>query len=154
MSDEPSRAEERLLKVFDRLRRLAFGQHFIENSGLSMPQFTLLDWIAASPGCGVQEIAAQLKLTPPTVSVAVRRLQEAGLLKRQAHPQDGRAIQLFLTARGEKLRQQVRAFRKEKMQWMLSALTPEECATLLQLLEKAIGAAEARNTEEQKEKIS
>lgn len=142
MTDVSLPAEDRLLGLFERLRKLGLGQHPLEDSGVTMPQLALLDWIAASPGCGVQEIADGLGLTAPTVSVGVRRLEETGLLERRPDLQDGRAIQLFLTARGQALHQRARAFRREKMRRLLMGLTPENRTTLLALLERAISTAE------------
>ena len=141
-------AEDHLLDLFDRLRKLAFGQHPLQDSGVTMPQLTLLDWVAATPGCGVHEIADGLGLTAPTISVGVRRLEKAGLLERQPDPQDGRAIQLFLTAQGQALYRRARAFRQDKMQRLLKGLTPEDQMTLLTLLEQAVSSAEkeARQT--------
>jgi len=143
MTDTSVPAEDRLLSLFDRLRKLALGQDPLEDAGATGPQLALLDQIAASPGCGIQEIADRLDLTAPTVSVGVRRLEEAGLLERQPDPQDGRAILLFLTAQGQALHERARAFRREKMRRVLAGLTSEERATLLDLLERAINAAEA-----------
>jgi len=141
-TDEAPPTSDRLLSLFDRLRKLTLDQNPLEDSGATGPQLALLDQIAASPGCGIQEIADRLDLTAPTVSVGVRRLEETGLLERQPNPQDGRAILLFLTAQGQALHQRARAFRREKMQRLLTGLTAEEGATLLVLLEKAINAAE------------
>ncbi len=135
-------AEDRLLDLFERLRKLGLGQNPLEDAGVTMPQLALLDWIAASPGCGIQETAAGLGLTAPSVSVGVRRLEAAGLLERRPDPQDGRAIQLFLTAQGQALHQRASAFRREKMRRLLTVLTPEDRATLLALLEQALSAAE------------
>jgi len=137
-------AVERLVGLFDRLRKTALGHNPLENSGVSGPQLALLNWIADSPGGGIQDIATGLNLTAPTVSVGVRRLEAAGLLKRRPDPEDGRAIQIFLTQQGQALHGQARAFRREKMGRMLAGLTSEESATLLALLEKAIVAAEER----------
>jgi DNA-binding MarR family transcriptional regulator len=134
--------EDRLVDLFDRLRKLAFSQHPLEDSSVTMPQLTLLDWIAASPGCGVQDIAAGLGLTAPTVSVSVRRLEKAGFLERQPDPQDGRAVRLFTTAHGQALCERARAFRQDKMRCLLKGLTAEEGSTLLTLLGRAISAAE------------
>lgn len=134
--------EDSLLDLFDRLRKLAFDQNPLQDSGVTMPQLALLDWVAASPGCSVQESADGLGLTAPTVSVGVRRLEKAGLLVRQPDPQDGRAIQLFLTTQGQELCQQARAFRRDKMRRLLKGLTAEESTTLVTLLEYAISAAE------------
>lgn len=135
-------AEDHLLDLFGRLRKLAFGQHPLHNNGVTMPQLTLLDWIGASPGCGVQEVADGLGLTAPTVSVGVRRLEDAGLLQRRPDPQDGRGLQISLTEKGEALRQHARAFRRGKLQRLLRGLAPAERTALLALLEKAIGLAE------------
>lgn len=107
-----------------------------------MPQLALLDWIAGSPGSGIQEIADGLDLTAPTVSVSVRGMEAAGLLERRPDPQDGRAIQLFLTAQGQDLHEQTLSFRRETMQRLLAGLTAEEGSALLVLLEKSINAAE------------
>lgn len=81
-------------------------------------------------------------MTAPTVSVGVRRLENAGLLRRQPDPQDGRALQILLTEKGRALCQMARAFRRDKLRKLLRGLAPEERATLLALLEKAIDLAE------------
>ena len=140
-------APDRLLRLFELLRKLGLDQHPLQDSGVTMPQLVLLDRVAASPGCGIQEVASGLGLTAPTVSVSVRRLEAAGLLERRSDPQDGRAIQLFVTAQGQALHERARAFRREKMQRLLAGLTAEEGATLLALLEKAINAAEEASGE-------
>jgi len=142
MTDVSLSAEDRLLNLFDRLRKLAFVQHPLQNSGITMPQLALLDWVAASPGCGIQDIAEGLGLTAPTVSVSVRRLEKAVMLERRPDPQDGRAVQVFLTIQGRELYQRARAFCQDKMKRLLKGLTAEESATLLTLLERAISAAE------------
>ncbi len=134
--------ENQLVSLFDRLRQLAFDQNPLADSGVTMPQLTLLDWVAASPGCGIREIALGLGLSAPTVSVSVRRLEAAGLMERQPDPQDGRAIQLLLSAQGLALHQRALAFRREKMRRLLAGLTVPERATLLALLEQALDAAE------------
>jgi DNA-binding MarR family transcriptional regulator len=143
MTDDTPSVEEQLLGLFDRLRQTAFDQHPLNTEGISMPQITLLAWFAAAPGSGIQEAADGLGLTAPTVSVGVRRLEEAGLLVRQPDPQDGRSIQLFLTGQGQVLHERIQGFRLQKMRRLLGGLTPDEQTALLQLLEKAVGAAES-----------
>ena len=142
MTKESLPAEDHLLDLFGRLRRLAFGQHPLQGSGLTMPQLTLLEWVDASPGCGVQAIADGLGLTAATVSVRVRQLEKARLLERQPDPQDGRAVQLLPTTQGKTLCQQALVFRRDKMERLLKGLTPDERMTLLTLLEQAITSAE------------
>lgn len=146
MVGETSSMEEQLLGLFDRLRQTGFDHHPLNAPGISVPQLTLLAWFATSPGSGVQEAADGLGLTAPTVSVGVRRLEEAGLLERQPDPQDGRSIQLYLTGQGRALYGQVQAFRLQKMQRLLDGLTADEQVVLLDLLGKAITAAEGEQS--------
>ncbi len=134
--------EERLLDLFDRLRKLALDENPFQDNRITMPQLTLLDWVAAAPGCGIQDLADGLNVTAPTVSVSVRRLEEAGMLERRDDPQDGRAVQLFLTETGQALHQRARMFRQEKMRNLLQGLAPQQRIDLLTLLEQAICAAE------------
>jgi DNA-binding MarR family transcriptional regulator len=144
MTEEPTLAEERFFKLMKRVRTLGLDTHPLEGSAVSPSQMALLDWIAASHGCGVQDIADGLHLTPPTVSVGVRRLEDAGLLKRKSNPQDKRAVQFFLTAKGQSLLRQSQDFRRQKFKLILSGLTPQEQDTLMGLLEKALQMAESK----------
>lgn len=134
--------EERLLALFDRLRRIALAHNPLEDRSVTGPQLTLLQWATASPGCGIQEIADGLGLTAPTVSVAVRRLEDAGMLERHPDPADGRAVRLFLTDQGQAMQQRAQIFRLNKMRRLLASLVPEEGEQMPSLLERAINAAE------------
>ena len=143
MADESPAAEARLLELLHRLRHLGLERCPCRNGKMTTCQFALLDRIAGSPGSGIRETASAMGLTPPTVSVGVRRMEESGLLQRQPDPQDGRAIQLFPTPHGHELHQRARAFRRHKARQLLAGLTVEHQETLLRLLERAISAAEA-----------
>ncbi|MDF1513535.1 MAG: helix-turn-helix domain-containing protein, partial [Anaerolineae bacterium] len=62
--------------------KIAFGDNPLEDSGISLPQLTLLDWVAANPGSNLSDIAEGINLSPPTVSVGIRRLENVGVLQR------------------------------------------------------------------------
>lgn len=146
MADENILAEERFFKLMKRVRKLGLETHPLENVPVSPAQMALLDFVAALPGCGVQSIATGLGLTPPTVSVGVRKLEESNLVERKPDPMDGRSIQFFLTRRGQALQRQIQDTHRNKFRRLLAGLTPEEQEKLLGLLEKALHAAEAGNT--------
>jgi len=148
MTDEMTESGEIFLALMNRLRKLGMGDSASGTALASPSQMALLDWIAASDGCGVQDIAEGLGLTPPTVSVGVKRLEEAGLLKRKPNPQDKRAVQFFLTAKGQSLQKQSQTFRRQKLKLILSGLTQQEQETLLELLGKALQTAESKNIED------
>lgn len=136
-------AAARLMQLLRRLRQIGpERQPPFETAGITSAQLALLEWLIAQPGSKLQEIAEGLGLTPPTVSVGVRRLEEAGLLERHPDPTDGRAWQFDLTETGTALCERVRRYRQEKTQRLLAGLTPEEQTTLLLLLERALETAE------------
>lgn len=146
MADERALAEERYFELMKRVRKLGMDTHSLGDGTVSPAQMTLLDWIAASPGCGVQDIADGLGLTPPTISVGVRKLEESSLVERKPNPMDGRSIQFFLTRRGQALQRQIQDSHRNKFRLLLVGLTPQEQETLLGLLEKALIAAETENS--------
>ncbi len=132
---------EQFVKLLRRLRAAGPGQPPFEEVGISSAQLALLEWVATAPGCTLQDIADGLALTPPTVSVGMRKLEETGLLERQPHPADGRAWQFTLTAAGSELWARVQRYRRQKAERLLAGLTSEEQQTLLTLLERAIATA-------------
>lgn len=145
-SDDIQEAADRFLRLMDRLRRLGPGVAPPMEAGISPSLLTLVKYAAESPGCGIQEMAKGLNLATPTVSIGARQLEEAGLVERQSDPRDGRAVQLFLTPKGRELHQRTQHFRSRKFQRLLSTLTGQEKETLLGLLERALDAAEARES--------
>ena len=138
----PSSQEERLLDLLRRLRRLGTAFPPIQDMPVTPPQLMLLGWIAEHEGCRVHDVAAGLGLTPPTVSVSLRRLEQLGLLRREPDPNDKRALRLFLTSEGKDLHQRVQTFQHEHARRFLSNLTPAEQETLLTLWTRALEAAE------------
>ncbi len=105
-------------------------------ANISASQLAFIIFSASNPGCGIQAMASGLKLSKPTVSIGVNQLEDAGFLNRQPDPQDGRAVRLFLTPKGQKLHQRTYEFRCRKFE------------RLLTLLERAIQTVE--NEEQEK----
>ncbi len=142
MTDQITTAAH-LIQLLRRLRQIGpERQPPFETAGITSAQLALLEWLIAQPGSNLQGIADGLGLTPPTVSVGVRRLEEVGLLERHPDPTDGRAWQFDLTETGAALCERVQRYRQEKAQRLLAGLTLEEQTTLLTLLERALETAE------------
>jgi DNA-binding MarR family transcriptional regulator len=57
----------------------------------------------------VREIGRLLSLEPATLSPLLKRLESAGFVSRQRHPEDDRALAITLTDRGRRLREQALA---------------------------------------------
>ncbi len=141
---------KKFMHLMDRLRRLGPGNAPPKEAKISPSQLALINYTASNPGCGVQHMAAKLNLATPTVSISIRQLEKIGLMERQTDPNDGRAVLLFLTPTGQELHQRTLEFRCKKFSSLLTELNPQERTTLLNLLEKAVSAAEIKEQGEPK----
>lgn len=78
----------------------------------------------------VGELASFERVQPPSMTRAVRKLEEKGYVARRPHESDGRLVLVSLTEAGREL---VVADRRRRDEWLASrlrALTPQERATL------------------------
>jgi DNA-binding MarR family transcriptional regulator len=73
-----------------------------------------------------------------------------GLVKRERDPEDKRARLLSLTKKGEEIMVKVRQFQYQSIQRFLSRLKEDEQNRLVDLLEKAVHAAEKERAAEEK----
>jgi MarR family transcriptional regulator, organic hydroperoxide resistance regulator len=71
--------------------------------GVTLPFFEFMQIIARTPGCRVQDIAAELSITVGGTSKIVDRIEAAGYCARQANPGDRRSSIVSLTASGKRL---------------------------------------------------
>lgn len=78
---------------------------FLEPLGLTHPQYLLMVtlWEHADPLC-VKDLSALLKVDAPTLSPLLKRMESAGLLRRERNPADERSVLITLTLRGQELR--------------------------------------------------
>ena len=80
--------------------------------------------------------ATTLSLLPPNVVGMVNTLEKRGLIERQPHPVDGRALGLHLTPEGEALVTEAESTVEHLEIEATSSLTATERKTLIRLLQK------------------
>jgi DNA-binding MarR family transcriptional regulator len=102
--------------------------------GLETKELFLLDAVDEHPHPA--ELAAELCTPKPTISVAVKRLQAAGLLRREIDPKDLRRHRLTLTASGRKTMRRGMQLLSRAFGARLDRLTTAERNALAALLEK------------------
>ena len=78
---------------------------FLEPLGLTHPQYLMMValWEHPDPLC-VKDLSALLKVDAPTLSPLLKRLEGAGLIRREQNPADERSVLITLTPRGQELR--------------------------------------------------
>ncbi|WFE56496.1 MarR family winged helix-turn-helix transcriptional regulator [Micromonospora sp. WMMD712] len=114
-------------------RRLA--QHGV-HSGQQFVLGRLWERDGLTPG----EIAAAINVEAPTVTRAIQRMVASGLLRVAGDQRDGRRVRVWLTPRGDQLRNVVPAITRGLEEDALALLSEQEQKTLDSLLER-IGRA-------------
>jgi DNA-binding MarR family transcriptional regulator len=98
--------------------------------GLSLTATSTLVTLERSGPCRLTSLAASQGVTQPAMTQLIARLEEAGLAERAADPDDGRVVQIRVTADGRALLGRRRAVRAERLAGLLAQLSPEEQAAL------------------------
>jgi DNA-binding MarR family transcriptional regulator len=114
-------------------------------SGLTGPSFAALVTlarIAGERGVSQRRLAAELGLTPGTVSVRVDRLIEQGLAVRTPDPDSQRNALVALTSQGQALFDRLAPVHLDNEQRLLAALTEPEQQLLAGLLRKLLAEFE------------
>jgi DNA-binding MarR family transcriptional regulator len=104
--------------------------------GLSPVDFSILSLITHNPGITSRQICSALSLLPPNLVGKINAMGKRGLLARSPHPDDGRAIGLYLTDGGRQLMLQAEKTATDLELDAASRLTTAEKKTLLRLLQK------------------
>ena len=105
-----------------------------ESLGVTSRQVTLLHLIREHPGLSLRELAAYERISAPSLSGHVDRLERAGLIERVRSATDRRRVGLELTDAGARLLRRVRARRTTWLAERLEALEPDE----IEAIERAI----------------
>jgi DNA-binding MarR family transcriptional regulator len=114
--------------------------HFAKNTGLSMPQFSILMQLHYKGSCSIPDISDRFDFSAAAASQLVDKLVQAGHLERIEDPSDRRAKVLTLSVQGQEL---IRQGVEERYRWMdnltatLSAEDQEKIAEALKLLTAA-----------------
>jgi MarR family transcriptional regulator, 2-MHQ and catechol-resistance regulon repressor len=108
----------------------------IEETGLGLTDFGVLEVLLHKGPLPVNTIGPIVDLTPGSISIAIDRLFEKGLVSRVESPEDRRVRIVALTPRGKELI--VSAFRRHsgQMKRLFSELSPEELRSFEVALKK------------------
>jgi len=102
-----------LLRVSRRLRLEA------QKVGLSAQDAMLLGHITKHPGVGVSALADAEKITRPTMSAHIKRLEADGLVARTGDAEDGRRSGLTVTEAGAR---KLAVIRQQRNDWLAARL--------------------------------
>lgn len=121
-----------LTKLFALLRR---GDSNREATGdLTLAQLSILYTLLCQGPIRMTELAAHERVRTPTTTVAIRRLEKLGLVKRSRDPSDLRAVLVDITPQGLAVHTESLANRRAVLAAMLNELSPAELAAVTDAL--------------------
>lgn len=110
----------------------------VSGHGVSTAQIGVLRQLANEPGLSGAELARRLLITPQGVQLALKALEERGLVQRKPDPQHARILQAFLTERGRNVAEAVVKDAIAAHDAVFGVLSPEEQETLRELLARVV----------------
>jgi len=102
-----------------------------------IPQTQLLTILAMNDvdgPCRLTDLSQQMRVTPPTMTGLIDRLERSGYAKRNPDSDDRRAINVDLTGKGKRLAQKFRSTVKAKWDELLSTLKKEDQEKFLTIM--------------------
>jgi MarR family transcriptional regulator, 2-MHQ and catechol-resistance regulon repressor len=108
----------------------------IADAGLGLSDFAVLEILLHKGPLPVNTIGRQVMLTSGSISTAVDRLEEKGLVLRQACPDDRRVTYVLLTTTGRSLIRRVFKVHANRLEALFEPLSSAERSTLATLLKQ------------------
>jgi DNA-binding MarR family transcriptional regulator len=122
-----------LSRVFSVLRRSDTSRD-TATGDLTLAQLSILLTLLEQGPIRMTDLAAHERVRTPTTTVAIRRLEKLGLVKRSRDPSDLRAVLVDITPEGLAQHQEALAARRGHLAALLSKLGPEDLETLTKAL--------------------
>jgi len=108
--------------------------------GLTPALFALLNVLGARDGAIQQELSADMAIDPSAMVTLIDELEGAGLAERRRRPNDRRAWEVTITAKGRRALERARRAASDVEDEVLSGLTRKDRDELLSLLRRALAS--------------
>ena len=120
----------------------------LSEQGMFVGQHRLLMCVIDDDGPTAAEIAESLKITPATVSVSIKRMEKAGLIKKEQCRNDARTVKIFATQKGFKSAENVHAEIMKIEEKICTGFSSSETALFKSFLDRAISNFSDEDEEE------
>lgn len=110
----------------------------VSKHGVSTAQIGVLRQLSNEPGLSGADLARRMLITPQGVQLALKALEQRGLVERKPDPQHARILKAYLTADGRKVAAAVVSDAIAAHEAVFGVLTPDEQRTLRDLLARVV----------------
>jgi MarR family transcriptional regulator, lower aerobic nicotinate degradation pathway regulator len=126
--------------------RLWRGSHIrtaeaLESVGLTTALFAVLNVLGARDGTIQQQLSTDMGIDPSAMVKLINELEAAGLAERRRRPNDRRAWEVVITAKGRRTHERARRLAAQAEDEVLGGLTVTDRRQLLTLLRRAVASA-------------
>lgn len=118
----------------------------VRRTGLTSTQMGVLLYLAKHDGCLLKELGDGLGLKNAAMTGLVARTESTGCCERRASPDDKRATQVFLTAKGRKMLAKVASLNDALNRLLRQGFSHDEVETVLRFLNSVLW--KSRNPED------
>lgn len=129
-----------VLRAYGTLQRLM--EPYFAQFDLTPPQFQVLciaSHFKDEPPTQ-RQLARELYVSFPNVTVLLKRLERKGLIERNGNPADRREKRVRVSARGKELLERIWQVHQQQMDLVMKGLTPSERKEMARLLNKMTAA--------------
>ena len=109
-----------------------------ENAGVNHGNRMLLTELTHEDGVSQLSLVKKTRLSAPTVSIALTKLEADGLVKRETNPEDLRAVRVYITDKGREKDEYLRSICHNTEDIMLKGISDEEYKALISTLKKIL----------------
>jgi len=110
----------------------------VKRGAITREQYWVLRTLSERGKMKIKDLASAIGCTPGSASVAVKRLERAGLVRRERREKDERVVTVTLARRGNKRLDSWRGEQLSYMSTLFEPLSVNEKRVLRGLLEKAL----------------
>jgi MarR family 2-MHQ and catechol resistance regulon transcriptional repressor len=108
----------------------------IAQTGLGLSDFTIMEALLHKGPLPINQIGEKVLLTSGSMTAAIDRMENKGLVKRIQDPSDGRCYYVHLTKKGRKTIRTAYAKHAKNLEKIASVLSEKERNELIRLLKK------------------
>jgi DNA-binding MarR family transcriptional regulator len=127
------------MNLLMRLSRDVYRRATEDVIDIRLKQFVALDYLREQGGTSQQQLGATLHLDKNNCVILLNDLEEDGFIERRRDPTDRRRHIVEMTPAGQRALERAEEKLETLEEDVVGRLTPEERATLAELLAKALG---------------
>lgn len=105
-----------------------------EALGIKPGQAVILFMLGCKGGLSQKQLAQEIGITPPSMTVALRKMEESGFILREPDDEDQRVIRIRLSEKGRQYVDEIKSILEEMEELLYEGISPEERMLFRRLL--------------------